>query len=139
MLEAIIAFFPVKEDHDAITHYHFRRDRSIEHLHPQNPSATGESDDWKTDRKDNDDSARNGFGNIAMIASSFNSSQGNDSISTKMGRIDDQVREKRLQSIKLLLMVRSVQSKPQGWTVEAARIHESEMLKLLGVSTAGIQ
>lgn len=128
-----------KEDHDAISQYVFRRDRSIEHLHPQNPPPSGEGNDWQEDREKHGDAARNGFGNLAMISSSFNSSQSNDSISTKMGRVDDQVREKRLQSIKLLLMVRFVQSNPQGWTVEAARIHESEMLKLLGVSTAGIQ
>jgi len=128
-----------KEDHDAISGYVFRRDRSIEHLHPQNPHFLGEGDDWQEDRELHGDVARDGFGNLAMIASSFNSSQGSDSISTKMGRIDDQVREKRLQSIKLLLMVRSVQSSPQGWTVEAARTHEAEMLTLLGVSTVGIQ
>lgn len=130
---ALFADLHEEADHDAIAQYVFRRDRSIEHLHPQNPPPTGEGDDWKEDREKHGDAARDGFGNLAMIASSFNSSQGNDSISTKMGRIDDQVREKRLQSIKLLLMVRSVQSNPQGWTVKASCDHEEEMFKLLGV------
>lgn len=130
---ALFADLHEEADHDAIAQYVFRRDRSIEHLHPQNPPPTGEGNDWKEDREKHGDAARDGFGNLAMIASSFNSSQGNDSISTKMGRIDDQVREKRLQSTKLLLMVRSVQSNPQGWTVKASRDHEEKMFKLLGV------
>lgn len=117
-------------DHDAISNYVFRKDRSIEHLHPQNPSLGQEDDDWVNDRKEND-KVRNGFGNLAMISSSFNSAQGNDSISTKMGRIDDQVMEKRLQSIKLLLMVRSV--KLNGWSVTAAQTHGREMLEFLDV------
>lgn len=115
-------------DNEAISNYVFRKDRSIEHLHSQNPTQEGEDDDWAKDRNDNKDAVRNSFGNLAMISSSFNSTQSNDSISTKMGRIDDQVREKRLQSIKLLLMVRSVKSNPVGWTVGAAQMHGEQML-----------
>ena len=115
-------------DHDAISFYVFRRDRSIEHLHPQNPPPESESDEWKADRDNSKDAVRNGFGNLAMIASWFNSSQGHDSISTKTGRINDQVREKRLQSIKLLLMVRSVELNPVGWSKEAAHAHGKQML-----------
>ena len=120
-------------DHNAISSYVFRRDRSIEHLHPQNPPPEGESQDWEVDRdrRDHKDEIRDGFGNLAMISSSFNSAQSNDSISTKMGRIDDQVREKRLQSIKLLLMVRSVKSNPTGWSVNAAQTHGEKMFELL--------
>lgn len=118
-------------DHNAISCYVFRRDRSIEHLHPQNPPPEGESQDWDEDRRDHKDEIRDGFGNLAMISSSFNSAQRNDSISTKMGRIDDQVREKRLQSIKLLLMVRSVKSNPAGWSVKAAQTHGEKMLEFL--------
>lgn len=115
-------------DDDAISGYIFRKDRSIEHLHPQNPPPEGESQDWEEDRQNE---VRDGFGNLAMISSSFNSVQSNDSISTKMGRIDDQVREMRLQSIKLLLMIRSVKSSPAGWSVKAAREHKDKMLELL--------
>ena len=118
-------------DNDAISNYVFRRDRSIEHLHPQDPPLEGESQDWEEDRRDHEDEIRDGFGNLAMISSSFNSAQSNDSISTKMGRIDDQIRENRLQSIKLLLMVRSVRSNPAGWSVKAARTHGEKMLEFL--------
>lgn len=124
-------------DNEAISNYVFRKDRSIEHLHPQNPTQEGEDDDWANDRNDNKDAVRNSFGNLAMISSSFNSTQSNDSISTKMGRIDDQVREKRLQSIKLLLMVRSVKSNPAGWTVEATQMHGKQMLAFLKEKLGG--
>lgn len=119
------------DDARAIAGYVFRRDRSIEHLHPQNPPDGSEQQDWADDDASHNDEIRNGFGNLAMISSSFNSAQSNDSISTKMGRINDQVRENRLQSIKLLLMVRSVESDPMGWSVKAAKRHGEAMLKLL--------
>lgn len=119
------------DDARAIAGYVFRRDRSIEHLHPQNPPEGSEQQDWANDKASHNDEIRDGFGNLAMISSSFNSAQSNDSISTKMGRIDDQVRENRLQSIKLLLMVRSVKSNPAGWSVKAAQTHGESMLEFL--------
>ena len=119
------------DDARAIAGYVFRRDRSIEHLHPQNPPEGSEQQDWANDKASHNDEIRDGFGNLAMISSSFNSAQSNDSISTKMGRIDDQVRENRLQSIKLLLMVRSVKSNPVGWSVKAAQTHGEKMLEFL--------
>ena len=118
-------------DHHAISYYVFRRDRSIEHLHPQHPLPESESQDWEEDRRAHNDEVRDGFGNLAMISLSFNSTQSRDSISTKIGRIEDQVRERRLQSIKLLLMIRAVKSNPNGWTVVAAKTHEAKMLTVL--------
>lgn len=118
-----------KVDHLAISSYVFRRDRSIEHLHPQNPLPESETQDWKEDRQTHNDEIRDGFGNLAMISPSFNSTQGRDSISTKIARIEDQVRERRLQSIKLLLMARVAES--EGWTVDAAKAHGAKMLTVL--------
>ena len=117
-------------DKEAIKSYVFRKDRSIEHLHPQNPPTGSETSDWSTDKAEGNNTL-NSFGNLAMISSPFNSTQSNDSISTKIGRIEDQVRERRLQSIKLLFMVRSVKSNPNGWTVEASKAHEEAMFGVL--------
>lgn len=108
----------------AITDYVFRINRSIEHLHPQNEAN---NDSWN--RADIDS-----FGNLAMISQSFNSQQSNEDVHVKFSRIESQARNKALQSIKLLIMYLSVKGNPNGWTIDASRRHEDEMLKILGDS-----
>lgn len=105
----------------AILDYTFRTNRSIEHLHPQN-----EANNTSWDRGDIDS-----FGNLAMISQSFNSQQSNEDVHVKFSRIETQARNKTLQSIKLLRMYLSVKGNPDGWTPEAAKIHEEEMMKVL--------
>lgn len=111
----------IKPYRRAIADYTFRANRSIEHLHPQN-EANNES--W--DRTDIDS-----FGNLAMISQSFNSQQSNEDVHVKFSRIESQARSKTLQSIKLLRMYLSVKGNPDGWTPEAAKRHEEEMMKIL--------
>lgn len=113
------------EEHRAIHDYTFRRNRSIEHFRPQN----GADGAWVEDR--NGLCLLHSFGNLCMISSNFNSSQSDDSINTKCGRIDDQVRENRLESIKMLLM-RKLAGEGKKWTPEHAVEHGVEMLKILG-------
>lgn len=108
----------------AVLDYTFRADRSIEHLHPQN-----EANNTSWDREDIDS-----FGNLAMISQSFNSQQSNDNVHVKFARIESQAKSKTLQSIKLLRMYISVKGNPDGWTSEAAKQHEEEMLKVLSDS-----
>lgn len=113
-----------------IKNYRFRQNRSIEHLHPQNPN--NESEKWTKDRTEKKDSSRNGIGNLAMISSSFNSMQSNNGIGTKFGRVQDQLNSNaNLESIKLLLMFNQSQRKEGNWTPETADKHGEEMLKLL--------
>lgn len=107
----------------AILDYTFRTNRSIEHLHPQN-----ESNNASWDRADIDS-----FGNLAMISQSFNSQQSNEDVHVKFSRIETQIRNKTLQSIKLLKMYVSVKGNPEGWTPEASKKHEEEMLNVLSV------
>lgn len=110
-----------KDEEDAIRNYKFRRNRSIEHLHPQ---TDGEIEEWKT--------AKHQFGNLAMISSSFNSLQQNDSIGVKFARLrDTQIPHKNLESIKMLLMFKLAGGQESGWTVKAMQEHEGKMLKLL--------
>lgn len=52
----------------------------------------------------------------------------------KFSRIEIQARNKILQSIKLLRMYLSVKGNPDGWTPEAAKKHEEEMMKVLSKS-----
>lgn len=105
----------------AIRNYKFRRNRSIEHLHPQ---TDGDIEEWKD--------AKHQFGNLAMISSSFNSLQQNDTIGVKFARLKDtQIPQKSLESIKLLLMFALANRKEDGWTTEKAQQHGVAMYELL--------
>lgn len=108
---------------EAIRTYRFRPNRSIEHLHPQTDAGA-----WEEEQKHR-------FGNLAMISSSFNSAQSNDSIGIKFARLTD-VQLKipgRLESIKLLLMFKSAKESVDGWTSDAVEDHENKMFELLEV------
>lgn len=111
----------------AIRNYKFRRNRSIEHLHPQTQTQTdGDIAEWQK--------AKHCFGNLAMISSSFNSSQQNDSVGIKFQRLKEvQLRNNNLESIKLLLMFKCAGGNESGWTVDAMEKHESKMFELMGL------
>ena len=110
-----------QNEKEAIRNYKFRRNRSIEHLHPQ---TDRDNDEWEE--------AKHCFGNLAMISSSFNSLQQNDSIGVKFARLrDTQIPQKNLESIKMLLMFKLAGGQESGWTVKAMQEHEGKMLKLL--------
>lgn len=124
--EKSFGFNPKDKDDNAaisaIRNYKFRRNRSIEHLHPQ---TDGDVHEWKE--------AKHQFGNLAMISSSFNSLQQNDSIGVKFARLRDiQIPHKNLESIKMLLMFKRAGGQESGWTVKAMQDHGIEMLALLG-------
>ena len=68
-----------------------------------------------------------------MISSSFNSLQQNDPIGVKFARLrDTQIPERRLESIKMLLMFKLAGGEEKGWTIEKVIQHGKEMLQLLG-------
>jgi hypothetical protein len=120
-----------KEDLPAIKAYRFRRNRSIEHLHPQNPPQDQETKEWLEDRELKKDLVRDSFGNLAMISASFNSAQGNDSVGVKFARVQDtQLPAQTLESIKLLTMFRAAKDET-GWTTDRAKTHGEAMYKLL--------
>lgn len=114
----------INENNDkdnAISKYIFRSNRSIEHLHPQDQS---ENEIWE--REDID-----AFGNLAMISSGFNSSQGKDPVGVKFSRIKDQYDKKQLQSIKLWKMYECAQGDKLHWKRDMVKEHGEEMLKIL--------
>ena len=121
--------FTDKKEIDAIKNYRFRRNRSIEHLHPQNP--LNELPEWEKDRTREQDTIRNGFGNLAMISSSLNSAQSNDGIGVKFGRVKDQLMNGNLESIKMLVMFKLAKENESGWNPVLADKHQKAMLKLL--------
>ena len=109
----------------AIKNYKFRRNRSIEHLHPQTDTDR-DIDKWQD--------AKHYFGNLAMISSSFNSSQQNDSVGIKFQRLKEvQLRNNNLESIKMLLMFKRAGGQESGWTVDVMEKHQGEMFGILGV------
>lgn len=110
-----------KEEGKIVEKYVFRRNRSIEHLHPQDETH---NEKW-------DVASINSFGNLAMISQSFNSTQSNDHIQVKIARIHEQIANKALQSIKMYKMCIDAEFKYEKWNKELAEKHESEMIKLL--------
>lgn len=101
-----------------VNRYVFRANRSIEHLHPQTPTDS-KSDVWDSENL-------NRFGNLAMISSSFNSLQSNDSAGVKMERIHHQIETSQLQSLKMLHMWLTYHE-GETWTIEKAIHHEEVM------------
>lgn len=114
-----------EDEKTAIKNYKFRRNRSIEHLHPQTDNGV-----WSEVEK-------NQFGNLAMISSSFNSLQQNDTVGVKFARLKDtQIPQKSLESIKLLLMFALAGREESGWTSKKAETHGYNMLALLTSETS---
>lgn len=113
-----------KEDQRIVGAYIFRTNRSIEHLHPQDESY---NDTWNED-------VTNGFGNLAMISQSFNSQQSNDNVRVKFARIQEQIDNKSLQSIKMLKMFRMAEDDHTKWNENLAEKHLDDMCKILNES-----
>lgn len=119
-----------EEDKEIISKFKFRRNVSIEHLHPQ----SAEDESWG--RRDDPTAEMHKFGNLAMISSVSNSSQSDDGVSTKFGRVQDWLsldsgKYSSLESIKLLLMFRFSEQNGKCWTTDLSRRHQSEMLNFL--------
>lgn len=112
-----------KEDQRIVEAYIFRTNRSIEHLHPQDESY---NDTWNED-------VTNGFGNLAMISQSFNSQQSNDNVRVKFARIQEQIDNKSLQSIKMLKMFRMAEDDHTKWNENLAEKHLDDMCKIISV------
>lgn len=114
--------FKNNEIKNSVERYVFRENRSIEHLHPQDQSH---NEQWP---KEDD---VNSFGNLAMISQSFNSTQSNDHIQVKFARIQEQIGNKALQSIKLLKMCMDADFEYTKWTTEIAKNHKDKMIEFL--------
>ena len=114
-------YFKTEEDRRIVDDYVFRTNRSIEHLHPKDESY---NEDW-------DSNITNGFGNLAMISQSFNSLQSNDNIRVKFARIQEQLDNKSLQSLKMLVMFRSANEDHAKWSEQLASDNLDQMCSLL--------
>lgn len=123
------AFKPYeKKVESAIRNYVFRRNRSVEHLHPQTDTNATASDEWN---RSND--IKNIFGNLALISAGRNSEYGNLSVGGKFDRVVKLLNEggingSRIESNKLLFMLAKCNGTDAGWTVDKAREHAKDML-----------
>lgn len=109
------------DDKRIVKEYVFRTNRSIEHLHPQDESY---NETWNSE-------ITNGFGNLAMISQSFNSLQSNDNIRVKFARIQEQLDNKSLQSLKMLVMFRSANEDHSKWSEKLAIENLEQMCSIL--------
>ena len=114
----------------SILHYKFRRNRSIEHLHPQ---SMEDGKEWG--QRDKHESAMHQFGNLAMMSVEGNSAQSNDGIGTKFGRVKDWIATGRLESIKMLVMFELAERNANKWTTDLSRKHCDKMMRILGCVT----
>ena len=130
-----------KDQIDAILHYRFTQNRSVEHLHPQTPQNPQiESKEWRIDREKNNDAIRNCFGNLCMISQSTNSSFSNEPVNVKFDKLRNTLGQQSLQSIKLMLMFVACDCDDTKWTPKQAIAHGSHMLKiLLGADNVSIK
>lgn len=117
----------LKELKNAVNSYKFHQYNSVEHLHPRNEG--NQIIKWKFRAGDID--SINHFGNLALISSSFNSAQNNDSLNPKFGRIRDQITQKKLESIKMALMYYEASGRSEEWTSEVAIEHGEKMVEFL--------
>ena len=107
-------------DKGTVKSFRFRRNRSIEHLHPQNESN---NEKW------NNKKIINSFFNLAMISQGFNSTQSNDSVRIKFARIADTIND--LESIKMYDMYICANKKEDQWTPDLAKNHGERMMDIL--------
>lgn len=107
-----------------INNFKFKRSlNSQEHLHPQNDKGREGYEPWED--------AKHKFGNLFLISSSFNSSQSDDTINTKFGRIKDQIEYSRIESIKLYLIFKLCGDEEGKWTKGMMEKHQEEMIGIL--------
>ena len=66
-----------------------------------------------------------------MISQSFNSLQSNDNIRVKFARIQEQLDNKSLQSLKMLVMFRSANEDHSKWSEQLALDNLEKMCSLL--------
>ena len=113
------------KSYNIINKFKFKRSiNSQEHLHPQNDENRTGYEAWKEDKHK--------FGNLFLISSSFNSTQSDDTINTKFGRIKDQIEySPNIESIKLYKIYTLCNNDEQKWDLKTMKEHQDDMVQLL--------
>lgn len=100
-------------------------------MHPQDDSNFKQDEQWDKDEKDR-------FGNLCLISSSFNSTQSNDSLGVKIARVEEQIKKRELESIKLYVMYKAYLANNSNWSKTIMEEHEKKMYQLLTNSFASV-
>lgn len=117
---------------ESIKSYKFHLYNSKEHLYPRNEKMQLEFAKWSQTDLDYDyEKALNGFGNLALISGSFNSTQKHQSLNHKFVNVAEQILNKKIESIKLALMYCCARTELKNWTKPSAEEHKNKMIEIL--------
>ena len=105
-----------------IDNFEFRENRSVEHIHAQNPDI----ETWDSEDVEELKNKKNQFGNLALISIRSNSSYKNQSFDNKKEDFIKRTKNWGIESLKLL----SAYSYSE-WTIENMEKHQEEMINLL--------
>lgn len=108
--------------------YIFRRNRSLEHVAPQNPKRDSTMQWEKTSE---DQQLRDSFGNLVMISAGLNSSLSNESYEVKRAHVEAYCNGSKTGSIESLKLLQLYKDYPNGWTKEAIQEHGEKMYEIL--------
>lgn len=119
-----------QKQRDIAEKYIFRRNRSIEHVAPQNPKHdAADSLKWDVDNPQ-DIAIRDCFGNLCMVSGGQNSSLSNESFKVKRAYVESFIDGDKTGSIESLKLLKVLQYK--HWDKEKSiREHGEAMLKIL--------
>lgn len=119
--------FKDKKQRKIADNYIFRRNRSIEHVAPQNPKQNSDIK-W-----DDGDTALNCFGNLCMISNSHNSSLSNESFEVKRSIVESFIKGEKNGTIDSLKLLKTFEYKK--WDKEQSiPEHGKEMYDILSKS-----
>ena len=117
---------------ESIKSYRFHQYNSIEHLYPRNESLQLELNKWsQNDLQLDHERLLNGFGNLALISSAYNSTQKNQSLNHKFVNVEEHIIKKKIESIKLAIMYCCANGDLMNWTKPKAEAHQKQMETIL--------
>ena len=102
--------------------FQFRDNRSVEHIHPQNPDY----ETWENIEHKSLSKIKNQFGNLALISIRSNSSYNNQPTSDKRMDFIKRTKHWGIESLKLLAAYSY-----QDWTIENMEMHQTSMISIL--------
>lgn len=122
-------YFSDEEHRRIAENYIFRRNRSIEHVVPQNPKHdTVESLKWD-EKNPKDIALRDCFGNLCMISSGQNSSLQNEAFEIKRAYVESFINGSKTGTIESLKLLKLFEY--DKWDKESIPHHGEAMLKIL--------
>ena len=110
-----------------VENYIFRRNRSIEHIAPQQPKSDS---NLKWDDTEDDRHLRDSFGNLVMISQGLNSALSNESYEVKTAHVQSYISGSKsgtIESLKLLLVHQDYKT----WDKNSIKEHGEKMYECL--------